>query len=322
MSLLEIKNLNMGFNFEAGYFPVLFDVSLSVEKQKTLALVGESGSGKTMTAMSVLRLLPKNSVITSGDIIFNGQNLLKLKQNDMTKIRGKEIALIPQDPMCSLNPLYTIGNQLLEVINLHQNIKGKEAFELAVESLEKVRIPNARKRMDSYAHELSGGMKQRVIIAMALATNAKLIIADEPTTALDVTVQAQIMKLLNEIKTNYETSIILITHDLGLVAENADDTAVMYCGRIVEYSDTASIFNNPIHPYTKALLKALPDVNKNKLEAIKGQPPSIFDKISGCKFNPRCNFKQDLCLKEVPTLENYAKDKMVACFYPNEKDFS
>ena len=314
MNILEIKNLNLGFQMEAGFCQAIYDVSLNLKEKSTLAIVGESGSGKTLTAMSILRLLPKNAKITSGEVFFQGQNLLEKNEAEMQKIRGKNIALIPQDPMTSLNPLYTIENQLLEIINLHQNLKGKEAVNVAIEALEKVKIPNAKERIKSYPHEFSGGMKQRVIIAMALATNAKIIIADEPTTALDVTVQAQIMKLLREIKEEFATSMILITHDLGLVAENADDVAVMYAGRIVEYASNLILFKNPTHPYTKALLKALPDINSDKLEIISGQPPNIQDKITGCKFHPRCKSRIDICKQKIPVLELSTKDSCVACF--------
>ena len=314
MSLLKISNLNLGFEFESGFRPVLYDVSLELKEKHTLALVGESGSGKSLTAMSVLSLLPKNARITKGEILFNGENLLTKSDKEMQKIRGKKIALIPQDPMTSLNPLYTIQDQLLEVINLHQNVYGKEAIKIAIEALEKVKIQNPKERLKSYPHEFSGGMKQRVIIAMALATNAQIIIADEPTTALDVTVQAQIMKLLNEIKEQFSTSMILITHDLGLVAENADDVAVMYSGRIVEFADNIRLFSNPTHPYTQALLKALPDVNSTSLEIIEGQPPNIMEDIYGCKFHPRCKFKTDICINEIPTLEKKNCGNIVACF--------
>ena len=317
MSLLDVRNLNLGFNFERCFVPVVCDVSFSLNKGRTLAIVGESGSGKSLTAMSILKLLPKNAKITGGEIIFNGKNILELSEAQMHTIRGRKIALIPQDPMCSLNPLYTIGNQLMEVIYLHSGLKGEAARKAAVDALDKVRIPDAKNRLSAYAHELSGGMKQRVIIAMALATNAEIIIADEPTTALDVTVQAQIMKLLNEIKVNYGTSIILITHDLGLVAENSETTAVMYGGKIVEFCDTAKIFEHPAHPYTTALLKALPDINKNKLEIIQGQPPSIFENISGCRFHPRCKSKIEICESKLPELKCHGVNACVACFNPN-----
>ena len=312
MTLLEVKNLNMGFNLECGYRPVLFDVSFSLDKAETLALVGESGCGKTMSAMSILQLLPKNAKITSGEIIFNGENLIGNK--NIQKYRGSKIALIPQDPMTSLNPLYTIGNQLLEVIKIHHNLQGDKAYKKAIEALEAVQIPCAAERMNSYPHEFSGGMKQRAIIAMALACNAEILIADEPTTALDVTIQAQIMNLLNEIKQNTGTAILLITHDLALVGENADNVAVMYAGRIVETAPSAEFFQNPKHPYTQALLKSLPTNKISKLETIQGQPPSIQQDISGCRFHPRCTQCIEKCTKNIPQLEKISDEHLSACF--------
>lgn len=317
MNILKIENLNLVFDLQNGECQALYDVNLELEKGQTLAIVGESGCGKTLTAMSILKLIPNTARITSGKIIYNGQNLLELNETQMQKIRGKHIALIPQDPMTSLNPLYTIGDQLLEVINLHQNLKGEEAINKAIEALEKVKIPNASERLNNYPHEFSGGMRQRVIIAMAIACNAEIIIADEPTTALDVTVQAQIMDLLNEIRDTYNTSIILISHDLGLVAENSDKIAVMYAGSVVEYSDNKELFENPKHPYTKALLNSLPDINTEKLETITGQPPSIKEIIKGCPFAPRCSKRKDVCVVEKPMLTKINKQSEVSCFLYN-----
>lgn len=316
-NILEVKNLTLAFNLKNGMFNALQGVNFELKEKETLAIVGESGCGKTLTAMSVLRLIPNTATITEGEILYKGQDLLKLDESKMQKIRGKQIALIPQDPMTSLNPLYTIENQMIEVIELHQGLKGQEAIEKAIEALEKVEIPNPKERLKSYPHEFSGGMRQRVIIAMALACNADIIIADEPTTALDVTVQAQIMELLKEIKEKYNTSIILISHDLGLVAENSDKIAVMYAGSIVEYSDSKELFKNPKHPYTKALLKALPDINTNKLETMQGQPPSIQDIIKGCPFSPRCECVMEICRKENPPLIDVEGKSKVKCFLFN-----
>ena len=299
-TILEIKNLNLGFNLSDGFRQAVWDVSFSLERGETLAIVGESGCGKTVSTMSILQLLPETAKIQSGEICFDGKNLLNLSQKQMQKIRGKRIALIPQDPMTSLNPLYTIGNQLLEVIELHQGLKGKEAFDVALNALEKVKIPDAKEKMSAYPHEFSGGMKQRVIIAMALACHAEVIIADEPTTALDVTVQAQIMEILREIKKQENLSVILITHDLGIVAQNADKVAVMYAGRIVEYAPVKELFKNPKHPYTKALLNVILDINTEKVETIEGQPPSIENNISGCPFHPRCAQCMEICVTENP----------------------
>ena len=313
-SILTVKNLNIGFNLLDGFVEAIHSVSFDLKKGETLAIVGESGCGKTISTMSVLRLLPENSKITSGEIIYNGQNLLKLSEKDMQKIRGKKIALIPQDPMTSLNPLYTIGNQLLEIIELHQGVKGKEAEKLAIEALEKVKIPDAKEKLHAYPHEFSGGMKQRVIIAMALACRAEIIIADEPTTALDVTVQAQIMDLLDEIKKKNNLSLILITHDLGIVSQYADKIAVMYAGHIVEFAHKEQLFKNPKHPYTKALLTVILDINSNHIETIDGQPPSITEKTSGCPFFPRCKKSMKVCEKAYPETKRLADCTTVDCW--------
>lgn len=314
MALLEVKNLNLGFNFENGFRQALYDVSFSVERAEMHALVGESGCGKTMSAMSILNLLPKTAVIKSGQILYKGKNLLEYSTKEMQKIRGAKIALIPQDPMTSLNPLYTVGDQLLEVLKTHQDLEGKEAHKKAIEAFEMVQIPCAESRLKSYPHEFSGGMKQRAIIAMALACNAEMLIADEPTTALDVTIQAQIMSLLNEIKEQTKTAILLITHDLALVGENADNVSVMYAGRIVETASSKEFFQTPNHPYSIALLKAIPSNKGEKLETIEGYPPTIQQEISGCKFNPRCKYCMDVCKKEIPPMFTVGENHFSACF--------
>ena len=314
MTILEVKNLNLGFQCEDIFRPALFGISFSLEKGEMLSIVGESGCGKTMSAMSILNLIPKTAKITSGEIIFNGENLLEKTQKEMQHIRGSKIALIPQDPMTSLNPLYTVGDQLLEIIKTHQGLTGEEAEKKAVEAFEMVQIPAAKSRLKNYPHEFSGGMKQRAIIAMALACNAEILIADEPTTALDVTIQAQIMHLLKEIKQQNKTAILLITHDLALVSENSDKIAVMYAGRIVETAPNKEFFANPNHPYSKALLKSLPSNKSAKLETIKGQPPTLAQIINGCKFNPRCDFCMEICKQEIPNLENIASEHKSACF--------
>jgi len=343
MNILEVKNLNLGFETEAGFKQALFDVSFALEKGKMLALVGESGCGKTISAMSILRLLPKTARIVSGEIIFREEergkrekeisnlsplhpftispekNLLTLPPKEIEQIRGSKIALIPQDPMTSLNPLYTIGNQLLEVIEKHQGLKGKEATQKAIEALELVQIPSARERLGVYPHEFSGGMKQRAIIAMALACNAQIIIADEPTTALDVTIQAQIMNILDNIKKEIGTSILLITHDLALVEDSADMISVMYAGKIMESAPTKEFFKNPTNPYSKALLKSLPSNKGQKLAIIEGQPPTIQQNISGCKFNPRCEFVMDICPNEIPQLIEIVPNHFCACHLQGEK---
>lgn len=314
MTILEVKNLNLGFQSEDTFRQALFDVSFSLEKGKMLSVVGESGCGKSMSAMSILNLIPKTARITSGKVLFNGENLLENSQKEMQHFRGSKIALIPQDPMTSLNPLYTVGDQLLEILKFHQNIQGEEAEKKAIEAFEAVQIPSAKSRLKNYPHEFSGGMKQRAIIAMALACNAEVLIADEPTTALDVTIQSQIMNLLNDIKTNNGTSILLITHDLALVSENTDDIAVMYAGRIVEQAPSKEFFSNPNHPYSKALLKSLPSNRGEKLETIQGQPPTLSQVIDGCKFNPRCEFCMDICTQQIPDLKNISQTHKSACF--------
>lgn len=295
MSILQIKNLNLYFQSNGKEYQALHNVNLELNQAEMLAVVGESGCGKTVTAMSVLNLLAPNAKIKSGQIIYNNTDLLTLPEKEMQKIRGKEIALIPQDPMTSLNPLYTIGSQILEIIETHQNLKGEEAEKVAANVLDMVKIPNAKERLKSYPHEFSGGMRQRVIIAMAIACNPKIIIADEPTTALDVTVQAQIMELLKEIQKTLGTAFIFISHDFGLVYKTADRVAVMYNGHVVESAAAGELFKNPKHPYTRALIKTLPDFNSTKLETIEGQPPSIKDVFLGCSFEPRCTLKINEC---------------------------
>lgn len=313
MPILEIKNLNLSFYSNEEYHQALHNINLELEKGEMLALVGESGCGKTITAMSVLKLLAPNAKITSGEIIYQGKNILTCNEKEMQHIRGREISLIPQDPMTSLNPLYTIGSQLLEVIKVHQNLKGKEAQKVAIDVLEQVKIPNAKERLKAYPHEFSGGMRQRVVIAMAIACKSKIIIADEPTTALDVTVQAQVMELLKEIQINLGTSFIFISHDFGLVNESADKVAVMYGGHVVEKAMASDLFKNPKHPYTQALLKALPNFNSTKLEAIDGYPPSIKDKIAGCPFESRCSKRMDICTSKFPDYTQINNSK-TACF--------
>lgn len=313
MNILEIKNLNLSFRSNDKEYQALHNVNLSLKKGEMLAIVGESGCGKTITAMSILRLLAPNAKITSGAIIYNGENILSLPEKDLQYIRGKEIALVPQDPMTSLNPLYTIGSQLLEVIETHQKVYGSEAEQIAIEVLNQVKIPNAKERLNAYPHEFSGGMRQRVIIAMAIACKSKIIIADEPTTALDVTVQAQIMELLKDIQKEMGTSFIFISHDFGVVYEAADSVAVMYGGHVVENSSSKELFQNPKHPYTKALLKTLPDFNSTKLEAIEGQPPSIKDTFAGCSFEPRCSSCMAICKTKNPDCIN-VNNACVSCW--------
>lgn len=311
MDILKINNLNLSFRLENGYFKTLDNVTFSLKKGEIHSLVGESGCGKTMTAMSIIDLLPKNAIIDSGEFIYNG---ITLSGTEKKSMRGCKIALIPQDPMTSLNPLYTIGDQIAEVLTKEVKLSAQELEDKIVEVLELVKFPNPKTAIHSYPHELSGGMKQRVIIAMALAANAEIIIADEPTTALDVTIQAQIMNLLTDLKTQFDTSILLISHDLGLIGQYADEISVMYSGRIVENARVEDFFKTPLHPYSRALLQALPsNVENETLKTIKGQPPNIQEKINGCKFGPRCEYFTQECSLEVPNLVCVSKIHSAAC---------
>lgn len=314
-NLLEIKNLNLFFRGEETNYQALYDVNLCFEKGKIHSVVGESGCGKTMTAMSVMRLLPKTAFIESGEIIFKGENLLNYKERQMRELRGNKIALIPQDPMTSLNPLYTIGNQLIESIKAHSMVSDRQAIRKAREVMDLVKIPEADKKFNFYPHEFSGGMKQRIIIAMALACNAELIIADEPTTALDVTIQKQIMDLISDIKQEFDTTVLLISHDLALVSNYTDTVTVMYAGHIVEQAYAGEFFKNPKHPYSIALLNSLPSNNPaQKLKTITGAPPSIQEEISGCKFHPRCEFCEiGCCDVKNPVLEEKTLSHSSAC---------
>jgi len=310
-TILEIKNLNLFF----GEYQALYDVNLKLNKGEMHALVGESGCGKTMTAMSVMRLLPKTAIIKSGEVIFKGENLLYYTEKQMRELRGNRIALIPQDPMTSLNPLYTIGNQLVESIRAHKKVSHHQAMRKAKEVLDLVKIPDTCSKINNYPHELSGGMKQRVIIAMALATNAELLIADEPTTALDVTIQKQIMDLIDEIKKDFGTTILLISHDLALVSNYTDYVSVMYSGHVVEEASADEFFKNPIHPYSEALMNSLPTRNPAlKLKTIEGAPPSIQEQIAGCKFHPRCEFCSiPNCKTNIPELKEKLPNHYAAC---------
>lgn len=314
-NILEIKNLDLFFRNDDKEYQALYDVNLSFEKGKIHSIVGESGCGKTMTTMSVMRLLPKNAVIKNGEILFNGENLLNFKDSQMQKLRGDKIVLIPQDPMTSLNPLYTIGNQLIESIQAHSKVNKRQAMRKAREVMDLVQIADAEKKMDFYPHEFSGGMKQRIIIAMALAGKPELIIADEPTTALDVTIQKQIMDLIIEIKKEINTTVLLISHDLALISNYADTINVMYSGYVFEQAEAKDFFASPKHPYSQALLKSLPTTNPNlKLNTIVGAPPSIQENISGCKFHPRCEFfEKGLCDVEKPILKEKAPNHYSSC---------
>ncbi|HCX50776.1 MAG TPA: dipeptide/oligopeptide/nickel ABC transporter ATP-binding protein [Bacillus sp. (in: Bacteria)] len=306
-----------------GVFPAIKDVNLSLKKGETLCVVGESGSGKTITSMSLMQLLPPSGRIETGEILFQGSNLVKLSRKEMNKIRGKSIAMIFQDPMSALDPVYTCGFQITEAIQIHKKISKEEANKQTLELLQQVGIPHPNTIFDTYPHELSGGMCQRVMIAMALSCNPDLLIADEPTTALDVTVQARILDLLNKIKKEFNMGILLITHDLGVVAEMADRVAVMYAGQIVEETDVHTLFNQPKHPYTKGLIKSVPPLHRKdkSLYSIPGSVPSISQMPKGCRFHPRCSFALDICKEKEPELElqeNHSQHK-VKCWNIDEK---
>lgn len=311
-NIIEIKDLSLGFDIDDEFYTAVHNVNFNLQKGQMHAIVGESGCGKSMTVMSILKLLPKNAQITSGEIYYNDTNLLDLKDRTLRKIRGRKIALIPQDPMTSLNPLYTIENQMIETIMQHTKTDKKRAYEIALKNLDMVEIVNPKERMKAYPHELSGGMKQRVIIAMALSSNADVIIADEPTTALDVTIQAQILKLLSDIK-RMGKSIILITHNLAVVKQYCDFVSIMYMGRIIEEAPTNVLFKDPKHPYTKDLLAALPTIKGKKLENIKGAPSPITKPVSGCPYHPRCKFATAVCPKHIFTLKPQRDNSKIAC---------
>ena len=319
-ALLDIKGLSTVFKTELGVFPAIKDVNLSLKKGETLCVVGESGSGKTITSMSLMQLLPSSGRIASGEIIFQDTNLVKLTRGEMNKIRGKSISMIFQDPMSALDPVYTCGSQITEAIQIHEQKSKGEAKERATELLKQVGIPHPETIFDAYPHELSGGMCQRVMIAMALSCNPELLIADEPTTALDVTVQARILDLLNKIKKDLNMGILLITHDLGVVAEMADRVAVMYAGQIVEETDVLTLFKNPKHPYTKGLIKSVPPLHQTDktLYSIPGSVPSISSMPKGCRFNPRCAFATDKCVEKEPELQEIDPQHRVKCWNLDE----
>jgi peptide/nickel transport system ATP-binding protein len=317
--LLDIKDLKTHFQTESGKVTAVDGITFHVDDGEVLAVVGESGCGKSVTAQSILRLFDeKNATTYEGEINFKGENLLKVPMSQMRKIRGNQISMIFQDPLSSLNPVYTIGNQIVESLMLHQRMTEKEAYKKAVEMLELTGIPVPEKRVHEYPHELSGGMRQRVMIAMALACQPKLLIADEPTTALDVTIQAQILDLMIKLKNELGMGIILITHDLGVVAQHCTRIAVMYLGEIVEEGDVHTLFANPLHPYTQGLLKSIPQLTgdrSQKLHIIKGTVPSLENVPTGCRFAPRCPYADDKCRVERPLLETYKNEQKIKCWH-------
>ena len=316
-NLLEVRNLTTKFKVDGGEFTAVDDVSFSVEAGRTLGIVGESGCGKSVTSLSIMGLLPKGQGrIAAGSIKFDGVDLAQLPAAAMRALRGNRIAMIFQEPMTSLNPAFTIGNQLIEAIRCHRDIDAAAARLHAIEMLRRVRIPSPEERIDSYPHKLSGGMRQRVMIAMALACEPQLLIADEPTTALDVTIQAQVLELMRTLRVETGTAIILITHDLGVIAELADEVAVMYAGRIVERASVARLFAEPQHPYTIGLLGSIPKLHmtQSRLAAIEGQVPTPMTQMAGCRFAARCPFGDARCTEAAPPLVELEPGHFAACW--------
>ena len=324
MALLEIKNLHTFFTTKRGVVKAVNDVSYEVEAGRTLGIVGESGSGKSVSAMSMIRLLDGNGYIDSGSIFFDGKDMVKISKAEMEAIRGNDISVIFQEPMTALNPVFTIERQVAEPFIIHQGLSKREAAQKAVEMLAMVKIPNPEKVAKQYPHQLSGGMRQRVVIAMALACEPKLLIADEPTTALDVTIQAQILNLMNDLKKRVGSAILFITHDLAVINEMADDVVVMYCGQVVEHAPVRSIFdtgNAYQHPYTEGLIYSIPRLDTPvdaRLEPIPGAVPHPLDLPKGCKFCPRCKYATERCREEEPELQEVEKGHAVRCFYPDK----
>ena len=324
MALLEVKHLHTYFKTRKGIVKAVNDVSYELEPGRTVGIVGESGSVKSVSAMSILRLLDGNGYIDSGEILFEGKDLTKLKIDELYKIRGDKISVIFQEPMTSLNPVFTVKKQLAEPFIIHRGMKKKQAYSEVVKMLEAVQIPNPEAVARQYPHQLSGGMRQRVMIAMALACRPKILIADEPTTALDVTIQAQILRLMNDLQRENGTSIIFITHDLGVINEMADDVVVMYCGQVVEKSSARTIFTDCeySHPYTEGLMYSIPrlDAPDAKLEPIPGAVPHPLALPKGCKFAPRCKYCTQKCIDNEPELRENVSGQMIRCFYPKKED--
>ncbi|HEY8326719.1 MAG: ABC transporter ATP-binding protein [Ktedonobacterales bacterium] len=318
--LLDVQHLQTHFFTRGGVVKSVEDVSFYINEGETLGLVGESGCGKSVTSLSIMRLVesPPGKIV-GGKVLFNGDDIVQMEEEDLHKLRGGKIAMIFQDPMTSLNPLFTVGFQIAEAVKTHLRLDDKSANDRAVQMLDLVRIPEARRRMSHYPHEFSGGMRQRVMIAIALSCNPSLLIADEPTTALDVTIQAQVLDLMKGLAQEFNTATLLITHDLGVVAGTCERVAVMYAGRIVETAPTRAVFKSPAHPYTQALLNAVPRADTprgSKLAAIGGQPPNLVNLPKGCPFAPRCRKAQARCRQELPPLETVGPNQQAACFYP------
>jgi oligopeptide/dipeptide ABC transporter ATP-binding protein len=317
-ALLELRDLRTYFHTSHGVVKAVDGISFDVREGETAALVGESGCGKTMTALSIMRLVPKpQGSIVGGEIFFQGRNLLDLNEAEMREMRGAEIAMIFQEPMTSLNPVLTIGRQITETFEAHGSLSGEEAKARALELLRLVGIPDPQRRMSDYPHQLSGGMRQRVMIAIALSCNPKLILADEPTTALDVTIQAQILELMGELSRKFGVALMIITHNLGVVARYADRVHVMYAGKIIESASAREIYENPRHPYTLGLLRSVPRLDRPrraKLDPIDGQPPDLWSLPQGCSFAPRCKFAVEKCAREAPPLREVGSGHLSACW--------
>ena len=322
MSLLEVKDLHTSFRTDDGIVRAVEGVSFEVEKGQTLGIVGESGSGKSVTCLTIMGLNPSRNTISTGEALWKGKNLLTAKPRELREIRGSEISMIFQDPMTSLNPVHTIGRQLIEAIQLHRDLTKRAAHARARELLKAVGIPKADARMDDYPHQFSGGMRQRVMIAMALINDPDLLIADEPTTALDVTTQAQILTLMKRLQEEFGSAVLIITHDLGVVAETADDVLVMYAAKVVEQASVDDLFNRPQHPYTWGLMGSLPrlEADLERLTQIPGQPPSLLRPPAGCRFHPRCPHVMEVCKTTVPPLEPSERDPahLQACHLDQE----
>jgi peptide/nickel transport system ATP-binding protein len=319
--LLEVRDLSTHFFTDDGVVRAVDGVSFHIDKGETLGVVGESGCGKSVTALSIMRLIPQPpGRIVGGQILYNGRDLLRLPPGEMRKVRGKEIAMIFQEPMTSLNPVFTVGEQIAEAIRLHEGLGRRDAMDRAVEMLRLVHIPNAERRVREYPHQMSGGMRQRVMIAMALSCNPKLLIADEPTTALDVTIQAQILDLLNELKARFEMAVLLITHDMGVIAETAQRVVVMYAAQVVEEAPVADLFKEPLHPYTQGLLRSIPRIDlaareRRRLQTIPGTVPVLRGEVRpGCRFAPRCDLARPPHFENDPPLKEVRPGHKVACF--------
>ena len=312
--LLEVTDLHTYFFTEAGVVKAVDGISVSVEDGKTIGLVGESGSGKSVTAQSVLRIVPRPGRIVGGTIRFDGEDLLAKSEAEMRKMRGNKMAVVFQDPTTSLNPVYTVRKQLADILLLHKGLSKDQAHKTALGLLEKVGISDPEKRLNAYPHELSGGMKQRIAIARALSCEPKLLFADEPTTNLDVTIQAQVLELLKQLQKEYGMTMIMITHDMGIVADMTERVTVLYAGKVMEEADTTTLFTSPKHPYTEALLKAVPSVAETRaLEVIPGNIPNLIEPPLGCVFHPRCKYAKDVCMKEQPEWEKVSEGHYAAC---------